>query len=371
MIRPFFTPHGSLDHLSQLVGEVLKHHSPDGLLVFGCVANVLEDDAADSFFTQIDIPIGGGLFPSILFDMATHQQGWIVYATFGDVASTCTENISLNCNFRNEDSDTSNHETPDTRLVIVDGHSKSISSFLANVYATSSTQTRFFGGGAGSLTNTEKRCIISNRGLLRDAAVVFRTDCRSGIGVSHGWRTSSHIMRATATDGNVVRELDFRPAIEVYQETIKLLFGKTVDPSDMIATASMFPLGIRRIGGSVIVRDPIGVTEEGGLICVGEFDKDCFVYILTSELDALLDSTSAATLQSETELKSVVAQKVVFDCISRYLLMKENFSQEISKLSVSAAPVSGVLSIGEIAGNSDGFLEFYNKTTAVAAFAED
>lgn len=131
----------------------------------------------------------------------------------------------------------------------------------------------------------------------------------------------------------------------------------------------MFPLGIRRIGGSIIVRDPIATTDDGGLICVGEFDDNCFVYVLTSAMDELLASTASAAQQADADLGCKTQHKIVFDCISRFLLMKEQFNSELAMLGGSEVPTSGVLSIGEIASSSDGFLEFYNKTTAVAAFS--
>jgi hypothetical protein len=118
-----------------------------------------------------------------------------------------------------------------------------------------------------------------------------------------------------------------------------------------------------------IVRDPIGCTDQGGLICVGEFDDHCFVYVLTSAMDELLASTAGAARQADADLGCKTEHKIVFDCISRFLLMKEQFNSELAMLGGSEVPSSGVLSIGEIASSSDGFLEFYNKTTAVAAFS--
>jgi hypothetical protein len=49
--------------------------------------------------------------------------------------------------------------------------------------------------------------------------------------------------------------------------------------------------------------------------------------------------------------------------------MKDQFNSELAMLDGGVVATSGVLSIGEIASSSDGFLEFYNKTTAVVAFS--
>jgi hypothetical protein len=366
-----FAPSGSIIALSQLITEVLAKESAAGIIVFGCVNNEFDDDAADRFFKNLPLPVGGGLFPAVFNEQTVHHQGWLVYAVKGHISMSCTTDISVKSASELEHAATADKCSADTRLVIVDGHSRSISSFLASVYAASSISTKFFGGGAGSLTDPQKRCVISNTGLLRDAAVVIRTDTPGGIGVSHGWRTESQVMRATATDGNVVHELNYQPAAKVYEDTVKAVFGKRIDLDDLIGTACMFPLGIRRMGGALVVRDPIGVNSSGGLICVGEFDHDCFVYLLSSDLASLLAASAEATRKADQDLKSRSKSRVVFDCISRYLLLKDDFQQEMAMFSADQLPVSGVLSIGEVASNSDGFLDFYNKTTAVASFTED
>ena len=119
------------------------------------------------------------------------------------------------------------------------------------------------------------------------------------------------------------------------------------------------------------MRDPIAVTETGGLICVGEFDNDSFVYLLTSDIQTLLNASLEATQLAVNDLPAKAGFKVVFDCISRFLLMQKDFDSELTLLAQDGVPVAGVLSIGEIASNNQGCLEFYNKTTAVAAFSGD
>jgi len=363
MIVPHVIASSLLDHLKELLDSILSHKSPAGLVILGSIDNPIDESSADELFQSLPIPVGGGLFPALLLDGEVSQSGWLVYAVYDEFSVTVVEGISHDYEV------TCALSSVETSLIIVDGHAKRISKFLERVYIGSQVATRFFGGGAGSLKSDSRRCIISNSGLLRDAAVVIETSCRSGIGVSHGWRPASRILRATATDGNVVRQLDFKPAFDVYKNLIAEEFNATLDPNDLIVTANMFPLGIRRIGGALIVRDPIAVTDDGGLVCVGEIESDSFLYLLTSDLDTLLKASLDATMQAEADMQAPVTHKIIFDCISRFLLMKESFSSEIAMLRHGDTPVSGVLSIGEIASSSDGFLEFYNKTTAVAAFS--
>jgi hypothetical protein len=370
MMFPYFIASGTLAQLDSLLRDITHVCAPDGLVILGCVDNNIDEETADQYFRQMSVPVGGGLFPSIIHNQQVHKAGWLVYAVHGELGVTCTTDVSrdMQTGITQLSRKSDGNSDAEIRLVIVDAHATSISSFLSKEYDRSSVSTKFFGGGAGSLTSTTTRCIICNSGLLRDAAVVLRITGHCGVGVSHGWRATSPILRATSTSGNTVHELNFRPALEVYAELIKSEFHADIDPDDLIGTASMFPLGIRRLGGSIIVRDPIASTDQGGLVCVGEFDDNCFVYVLSSAMEELLASTASAVQQAEKDLGKKTEHKIVFDCISRFLLMKDQFNSELTMLEGGVVATSGVLSIGEIASSNDGFLEFYNKTTAVVAF---
>lgn len=362
MITAHFSSFGSLTHLQALINSICAKNQPNGLVIFGSIENDINDDDTDAFLKQLPLPIGGGLFPALFFESKVHSSGWIVYAVYGDFAVACIETMPDASGFSRE------LPNADTNMILVNGHARNISSLLRQVYADSRVSDRFFGGGVGSLSEPDKRCLISNQGLMSDIAVMISISARCGIGVSHGWAPASQIFRVTSAAGNIVHELDYRPALEVYSELVSSEFGVAIDPEDLIGTASMFPLGIRRIDGSLVVRDPIATTTTGGLICVGEFESDCFVYLLTSNMTTLLGSSLDASEQANADIDVAPGQKIVFDCISRYLLMGEDFARELAVLEQDGLPVSGVLSIGEIASNSSGFLEFYNKTTAVAAF---
>ncbi len=368
MIHSLFSEDGSLEGLASLIDEAGRTGCDRGLVVLGGIGNEFDRPAATAYFRARTQPLAGGLFPAIVFDRRVHPTGWVVYGFERAPRLTVIEQVSdldrnpIDCDGEAADLD-------ETCMVLVDGHANRLSTFLNAVFADEAGSTRYIGGGAGSLESNQHPCIISNRGLLRDAAVIVRTGVRAGVGVSHGWHAASTTMRATATAGNTLCQIDFKPAFEVYRDLVESFHGHSVDPDNMLASASMYPIGIRRLGGSVIVRDPIAVTAAGEIVCVGEFDKDCFVHLLTSNHAALLRSAEEANRQADEDLAGHAGQKVIFDCVSRYLLLKEDFVEEIRLLSDGDVVTSGALSLGEVASDGRGFLEFCNKTTAVALFS--
>jgi hypothetical protein len=361
MIIPHFSTDGSLSGLKSLVTTLRDEHSPKGLVILGGIDNPIDEASAHMFFRTLDLPVGGALFPALITDEQTFQQGWLVYCIFDKLSINHVPQLSDNLRL------TECCTAGQTNIVLVDGHARNISALLQRIYAVSDHSKKFIGGGAGTLARSDSRCIISNLGIHRDAAVIISIACSAGIGISHGWRPASDVLRVTSTIGNTVLELDYRPAFDVYADVVKHYFDVSLDGGSLLESASYFPLGIRRIGGEMIVRDPIATSETGGLICVGEFDSDCFVYVLTADMATLQASSEKASRQATEDLDDVVGHKLVFNCISRSMLMRQELKQELATLGIDGVPVYGALSIGEIASNSSGFLEFHNKTTAVAA----
>lgn len=149
MMIPHFTASNSLDELKTLLDNVIVHSNPDGLIILGCVDNHFDDDNADAFFRQLNIPVGGGLFPAVIHDQQVHESGWLVYAVIGELSVTLSDNLSLNDQSAKVLSSAAALLSSDAEvsLVIVDGHSSSISSFLTQVYDGSSVSAKFFGGG--------------------------------------------------------------------------------------------------------------------------------------------------------------------------------------------------------------------------------
>jgi len=367
VFRTLVTEDGSLEALAGLLSDAVSSGHGQGLIVLGAIANPFDRERLDTQLRAQTARIAGGLFSALIFDGRVQEQGWIVYGFALPIDVTLVERLS-GASAEPVPMSAATLADNSTRMILLDGHARRISTFLQALFASEGGTCRYIGGGAGGLDSDQHPCIISNHGVSRDSAVIIRLPAQAGIGVSHGWSAGSRTSRATAADGNTLLEIDFQPAFDVYRRLVQTLHGHRIDASNMMSSASMFPIGVRRLDGSVIVRDPIAVTPQGGLVCVGEFDKDCFVHLLTSDLATLLRSAEQANLQATADCPGHPGAKVIFNCVSRKLLLKDDFAAEIDLLTQGLWATSGALSLGEVASDSSGFLEFYNKTTAVAVF---
>jgi hypothetical protein len=278
--------------------------------------------------------------------------------------------------------DNTNFEIPETLLgidlngltafTIVDGLTANIATFLDKLYDNLGNDINYIGGGAGSLTLVQEPCVFSKEGFFQDAAIVCLLKERSNLGVRHGWSKLAGPFVATQTHKNIIYQLNWVNAFEVYSETINDDASTQINTDNFFDIAKGYPFGIYREGNEDIVRDPIMVGENGELICVGEVPENTVLYILKGEQSALIESAAkAAEMAAKVEyFKSAV----VIDCISRVLFLEDDFFKELRQVKVNLSKnddvdIFGALTLGEISSYGDGVLEFFNKTIVVGVLS--
>ncbi len=256
-----------------------------------------------------------------------------------------------------------------TLFVFVDGLAKRIASLVDGLYANFGTQPRYLGGGAGSLSFIQKPCLYTQQGIVMDAAVVGMFSSETALGVGHGWQTIVPDLQITQVDRNVVQEINYKPAFEVYAQLVNAHSRTPIHADNFFSIAQSFPFGINKLDGEKVVRDPIAVTPEGHLVCVGELSQGDYVDLLTAQPEDLIRAAQLTAQASMTSLGNRQHQlSLLIDCISRALFLKEEFDQEVlavRRVTGEQIPLVGALVLGEIANSGSGYLEFYNKTSVV------
>jgi hypothetical protein len=173
----------------------------------------------------------------------------------------------------------------------------------------------------------------------------------------------------------VIRELNWRPASEVYARAIEADCGEKISDDDFFSLAKRYPFGICTEASEYIVRDPIRVRGSD-IICVGEIPEHAVLSILRGEHDNLIAAAACAAKDCTVPPDTTARATMVVDCVSRMLYLEDAFEEELATIfrTVAAedetAKPFGVLSLGEIAGEGDVFLEFFNKTVVVGRLYE-
>lgn len=347
-----------------------KVSETDQLLVLIAEENAPDLEAVRGFFEKENVHVFGGLFTGVIHDGTYLREGAllsVIPAPFGvHIIPKEGENPVLPDSLKGlslpEDRDWS-------VITMIDGLMENISNMLSGIHNHFGESANFFGGGAGSLSLVQQPCLFTNEGVFQDAALLCPFPLKSNIGVRHGWEQIYGPVVATRTEGNVVHELNWAPAFEVYKEIVSNDAGKELTIDDFFSIAKAYPFGIYREGEEFIVRDPLMAKEDGSIVCVGEVPENTVLNILKGETETLLQAAKQASLDAVSEEDSLVELFVV-DCISRTLFLEDDFGKEIAmvKEAVSSKSPSGILSLGEIATEKgSGLLSFFNKTIVVSA----
>lgn len=256
-------------------------------------------------------------------------------------------------------------------LIFIDGLTSNIGEFLGAVFGQFGSRLAYFGGGAGSLTLKQQPAVITEDGLFQDAAILLPIRHETKLGVQHGWQRLQGPFVASRTDKNSIIELNWRNAFEVYKETVEPVIGESLTPDNFFAHAKAFPFGMSRDGCEDIVRDPITVTEEGHLVCVGEVAQHSVLHILNGQAEQLI---AAAADAGGACPSSSPDNYLLVDCISRVLFLGDRFREELAAVQQgnglsTDTKLVGALTLGEISSIGGGYLELLNKTMVFAEFS--
>ena len=263
-----------------------------------------------------------------------------------------------------------------TALILVDGLTSNIALLLAEIFNRCGDAMHYLGGGAGSLSLRQAPCVFSRHGFAQDTALIAFVKMESHLGVRHGWQKIMGPIVATKTRKNLIVELNWRNAFDVYRETVERDAGKPLSPENFFDIAKGYPFGIFKEGEEDLVRDPIAVNERGELICVGEVPENTVLYILKGEQAALIQAAGQAVEDCRMRTGQTPRHTFMVDCISRTLFLEENFPLELELvnrkfrgLDANLTPF-GMLSLGEISSYGEGFVEFFNKTIVTGVLYE-
>lgn len=363
---------GTLEGFQAVVTRVASHSEVHSLLVLAGDANGHTPENTDAFLRTIPKPTYGGVFPALVSGREHFERGTIVIGTRKPLRATLVRDLSdAAAPIAPQIADAVAPDAANALLfVFVDGFARRIAGLVRGLFEEFGVENNFIGGGAGSLSMQQKPCLFSNEGMLQDAAVILQLEWPSGIGVAHGWEIISEPVKVTSSEHTTIKALNYEPAIDVYRRIVEPVAGRAVEAEHFFDVAKGFPFGIRKLESEVVVRDPLYLTPDGSLVCVGEVPEGAFVHILRGESTRLVD---AARTASELAQRAFPAGRTprcrfVIDCISRSLFLGEGFGEELAAID-DGLPMVGALTLGEIANSGSDFLEFYNKTAVVGLIA--
>lgn len=194
---------------------------------------------------------------------------------------------------------------------------------------------------------------------------------RVGHGSLGGWDPFGPERRITRSRGNVLYELDSRPALELY----RLYLGEHA--AGLPATGLLFPLSLRSGEGDTgVVRTIVGIDDSAGsLTFVGDVPEGQLARLMRANLDRLIDGAAGAAAATLSGLRGVPPQTaLLISCVGRKMILKQRVEEEVEAVRQFLGPepaLTGFYSYGEIAPSlPHARCELHNQTMTVTALAE-
>jgi hypothetical protein len=247
---------------------------------------------------------------------------------------------------------------PDLRAIFVlsDGLSVNGTDLLRGIHRTVDPSVVVTGGLAGDGSRFKQTWVLVG-GKPTPGWVVGVGLYGDAVGVSHGsrggWDVFGPERVVTRSVGNVLYELDGKPALALY----KTYLGERA--AGLPATALLFPLALRAASGSTdtLVRTILSVDETNQTMTfAGDVPQESIVQLMRANFDRLVDGASQASHAADQELTGD-SLSIAISCVGRRLVLGERVEEEV-EAAFEAVPDGGKLvgfySYGEISPHAPG-----------------
>lgn len=260
-------------------------------------------------------------------------------------------------------------------LVLSDGTCVNGTALVQGLTQTLPKDVSVFGGLAGDGSRFSSTWVLDGATPRRNhvCAVGFYGDrLHIGHGCDHGWSDFGPERRITRSEGNVLHELDGKPALDLY----KTYLGDMA--AGLPGNALLFPLAIRRGGddSTPLVRTILGIDEaQKSMTFAGDMPHGAVARLMRANDDSLIDSASCAISAATRDMNEVQPALVIsVSCVGRRLVLGERTEEEVETI-LEGAPAGaahvGFYSYGEISPTlAGGASELHNQTMTVTVLTE-
>lgn len=369
-----YIPHASPEELAVAAAEL---DAGPGEMLAVLIAEQERPDLGEvvSALRESDVPFFGALFPGLILGSKSLERGALLIRMQSAREPLLVRGLDR-AKFGVPELTEIAASVPGTHtaVVFVDGLTANVSCLLSELFGRLGNCVHYIGGGAGSLSLTQEPCVFTREGVFQDAAVIGFVPLGSTLGVRHGWSQFHGPVVATRAEGNVILELNWHNAFEVYRDALAAFVHEPITRFNIFQITKSFPFGIFKEGQEDVVRDPVAVGDNGELICVGEVPENAVLNVLNGDADSLIEAAMQAAEDCRAASGRRLHGALVVDCVSRTIFLAERFSEELEAVQGRLQELDaglelwGMLSLGEISSHGEGYVEFFNKTIVTAVF---
>ena len=229
------------------------------------------------------------------------------------------------------------------------------------------------GGLAGDDLTFEQTLVFADGPATEMSAVAigfYGENLHVSVGCKAGWEEFGAKRIVTKSEGNVIYEIDNKPALGLYEAYL----GRYI--KDLPASGLLFPLNIQEYeGDNEVIRVMMGINEDKSIIFAGDIPEGSTVRLMKTNIDNLIDGSSlvANTIQPYNQKRSLA---LTVSCSGRRSVLKQLVDEEIDVLHDilgDNSQVVGFYSFGEIAPFSDNVQDckLHNQTMTLTVIYEE
>jgi hypothetical protein len=261
--------------------------------------------------------------------------------------------------------------------IFVDGEA-----LVAAVRKGAGARAQLAGGLTGDELTMDRPKVFVGDELRADRAVLTGVFTRKHIGISarHGWLPVGPNRTVTRAEGQVLLELDHRPALEVWLEDARAAGATPPKETKDIALylANHYEIGLTDARttaadvqrGELVARAPWAIGSDGAVKLSASIAEGRMVRVVHASRKDLLRASTNAAADAVMRAGSQVAGALVLACSGRLAALGDDFPEEPALIRQRiAAPIGGACVFGEIAKNERDIDAFFNTTAVVVAFA--
>ena len=258
-------------------------------------------------------------------------------------------------------------------FVISDGQKVNGSDLVRGLLAALPAGVQITGGLAGDGARFETTYIIAGETPIAGSvgAIGFYGDrIQVGFGSLGGWDPFGPQRIITRSTGNVLHELDGKPALDLY----KSYLGEHA--AGLPATGLLFPLSIRRKGDQeALVRTILAVDEAAkSLTFAGDMPEGATAQLMKANFDRLVEGASGAAKGAFDGVRgSKPDLAILISCVGRKLVLKQRIEEEVEPVQevLGDGVMTGFYSYGEICPTApNASCQLHNQTMTITAISE-
>lgn len=258
-------------------------------------------------------------------------------------------------------------------VVLSDGSVVNGSDLVVGLREATPQGVQVTGGLAGDAERFERTLVVyGDRALSAQVlAVGFYGDAlQVGYGSLGGWDPFGPERLITRSEGNVLYELDGRPALDLYRKYLGPYAG------NLPTTSFLFPLGLRAGEGEEgVVRTVLTIDEEkDAMIFAGDMPEGQYARLMKANFDRLIGGAELAAKNSAKTNGHNVDFALLISCVGRRIVLKQRVEEELDgvrRVLGDHVPLAGFYSYGEISPfSADTSCRLHNQTMTITTLSE-